>query len=468
MKRFAPLILLFWTVAYVSVASAQYLTSARLYLKLREFTQAEASAVKAVAKDDKDEEAWFVLGQARYWLRKYSEMVDAFNKSVALKPTYKEEIDKFRWTVWRDSHNSGITSYNKGRDTAWYYDKAIDSLKTAMLAMPESLYTTYVCALAYYGKKDYSESIKLLNTYITKDPKKTDAIRLLGQLYLQMGREKKDVKDEAGAMEEYKQAAGTFEKLYEAAPTNVDNIIALIDVYERAGMNEKALNLTSNCVKTDPTNRVCRFALGVYLLKKDQFAESIEQLKACLELAEILDGIKIGMSESEVMNAWGKPDGEIRTITEFGADNLWTYNNRPKVAKSIFLYFKQGTLKMWQTVDATDKVSATGQDEMYKDATYNLGVANLNWGVAMKEAADKKAEEERKAQKGKKKNVKETEDLSYKEKFRAAVPYLEKTAELRKDDATLYQQLGKLYAHLNMAKQAQAAFETSDKLLKGK
>ncbi|MEK7671517.1 MAG: hypothetical protein AAB344_04785, partial [Bacteroidota bacterium] len=231
---------------------------------------------------------------------------------------------------------------------------------------------------------------------ITKDPKKTDAIRLLGQLHLQMGREKKDAKDEAGAMEEHKQAVVAFEKLYEAAPTNVDNIIALIDVYERAGMNEKALNLTSNCVKTDPTNRVCRFALGVYLLKKDLFAESIEQLKAVIDL---------------------EPDNK---------------------------------------------------DEMYKDATYNLGVANLNWGVAMKEAADKKAEEERKAQKGKKKNIKETEDLSYKEKFRAAVPYLEKTAELRKDDATLYQQLGKLYAHLNMAKEAKAAFEAVDKLLKGK
>ncbi|MEK7250983.1 MAG: tetratricopeptide repeat protein [Bacteroidota bacterium] len=396
MKRFAPLILLFWTVVYISSAGAQYLTSARLYLKLKEYAQAEASALKAVAKDDKDEEAWFVLGQARWELKKYSEMIDAFDKAMALKPTYNEEIYKYRLRLWIDSYNAGIGFYNKGRDTAAYYDQAIASFNTAIKAMPDTVSTYYVCALAYYGKKEYNDAIKLLNTCITKDPKKTDAIRLLGQLHLQMGREKKDAKDEAGAMEEHKQAVVAFEKLYEAAPTNVDNIIALIDVYERAGMNEKALNLTSNCVKTDPTNRVCRFALGVYLLKKDLFAESIEQLKAVIDL---------------------EPDNK---------------------------------------------------DEMYKDATYNLGVANLNWGVAMKEAADKKAEEERKAQKGKKKNIKETEDLSYKEKFRAAVPYLEKTAELRKDDATLYQQLGKLYAHLNMAKEAKAAFEAVDKLLKGK
>jgi tetratricopeptide (TPR) repeat protein len=150
-------------------------------------------------------------------------------------------------------------------------------------------------------------------------------------------------------------------------------------------------------VKNDPSNRVCRFAYGAYLLKRDKFAESIEQLKAVIDL-----------------------DPQSR-------------------------------------------------DDLYKDATYNLGVAHLNWGVAMKEAADKKAEELKKAQKDKKgkKPQEEPADLSYKEKFKEALPYLEKTAELRKDDASIYQQLGRLYANLNMTKEAKTAFETADKIMKG-
>lgn len=394
MKRFAPIILLFWTVAFISAASAQYLTSARLYLKQREWTLAESSALKAVAKDDKDEEAWFVLGQARFELQKYPEMIDAFNKSLEINPTYTEEIKRYKFKIWVDSYNAGIKYYNKGRDTAAYLDMALDSLKLAMKAAPDSSANYYVSALAYYGKKDYANAIKMLETTLQKDPKRIDAVKMIGQLHLQAGRVKKEAKDSVGGAEEYRLSTIAFEKLYEQAPTDVDNIINLIDAYERAGMNDKAFTLTSNCVKADPSNRICRFAFGVYLLKKDMYSESIEQFKAVVE---------------------------------------------PEPAE---------------------------KDAMYKDATYNLGVAYLNWGVALKEANDKKAEAARKAVKGKKKTAEEKEDMTYKEKFKAAVPYLEKVAEFRKDDATIFQQLGKLYANLNMSKEAKAAFETADRLVK--
>lgn len=394
MKRSTPIILLFWTVVFISTASAQFLTSARLYLKQREWALAESSALKATVKDDKDEEAWFVLGQARFELKKYPEMIDAFNKSLEIKPEYREEIDRYKLKVWVDSYNAGIKYYNKGRDTASYLDTALDSLKLAIKAMPDSASNYYVSALSYYGKRDYANSTKMLETTLEKDPANIEAVKMLGQLHLQAGREKSDAKDSVGAAEQYRLSTLAFERLYEKAPGDVDNIINLIDAYERAGMNDKAFTLTSNCVKADPGNRICRFAFGVYLLKKDMYSESIEQFKAVVE-PEPLE-----------------------------------------------------------------------KDVMYKDATYNLGVAYLNWGVAMKEENDKKAEAARKAAKGKKKAPEEKEDMTYKEKFKAAVPYLEKVAAFRQDDAGIYQQLGKLYANLNMSKEAKAAFETADRLVK--
>ncbi len=375
----------------VSSSMAQHLTSAKLYMRYKDYDKAEASAMKATEKDPNEEEAWYVLGQVRYEMKKYPGMIEAFDKALALDQTHKSEISIMKYKIWADSYNAGVKYYNKGRDTADYFNTALDSLKVAIAALPESTGTYYVASLAYYGKKDYDGAIGMLNKSIEKDPQRTDPIRLLAQVHSQRAREKKEAKDDAGSKQELEKAASAYEKLYAAAPTDADNIISLIDVYERAEMGEKALNLTSKCVKTTPNNRVCRFAYGVYLLKKDQYAESIEQLKAMLDI------------EPENM------------------------------------------------------------DEMSKDATYNLGVANLNWGVKMKEDADHKAEQERKA---KKKNVKE--DLTYKEKFKSALPYLEKTAEIRKDDAALYAQLGKLYANLNMTKEAKAAFDTSDKIMKGK
>ena len=100
-------------------------------------------------------------------------------------------------------------------------------------------------------------------------------------------------------------------------------------------------------------------------------------------------------------------------------------------------------------------------DPDYEDATYNLGVAYLNWGVKLKVESDRKAEEAAAAGK------QVTEDRSYQEKFRSSLPYLEKSAEARKEDAGLWQQLGKVYANLNMVEKSQAAFERFDEITKG-
>jgi len=105
---------------------------------------------------------------------------------------------------------------------------------------------------------------------------------------------------------------------------------------------------------------------------------------------------------------------------------------------------------------------AVDTDPNFTDAIYNLGVSYLNWGVEMRAKALKRAEEE--SQKG---NRNFKVDKSYEEKFKQALPYLEKSAETRQDDSMLAQQLGKVYATLGMSDKAKAAFERYDKILKG-
>ena len=79
----------------------------------------------------------------------------------------------------------------------------------------------------------------------------------------------------------------------------------------------------------------------------------------------------------------------------------------------------------------------------------------------MKAESDKQAEAARVAGK---KNFKE--DMSYKEKLKAALPFLEKAAETRSQDALLWQSLGRLYANLNMVEKSKAAFDRADQLMK--
>ncbi|MDH4070035.1 MAG: tetratricopeptide repeat protein [Ignavibacteria bacterium] len=95
-------------------------------------------------------------------------------------------------------------------------------------------------------------------------------------------------------------------------------------------------------------------------------------------------------------------------------------------------------------------------DPQNANYAYNCGAAYLNWGVSMKQEADAKLE----ANKGK--NAKP--DLSYQEKFRVALPYLEKSTELKPDDAEFWSSLAKAYTYLGMVKESKAAYDQFDRL----
>jgi tetratricopeptide (TPR) repeat protein len=391
MKKYFPALLILLALVYMTTTGFQCgsaeATSAKLYMQQKQWQKAEESLMKELAKNDKNEEAWFLLGQTRLEMKKYEGMNEAYTRSLALGEVHKTEITRNRLAVWAMNYNEGVAYYNRGRDTAAYYDKALESFAIAINMEPDSSTTYYVAALAHYAKKDFAGATQKLETALQKKPDYADAARFLGQLDYQVGIEKTEAKDESGAQAAFVKATAAFETAYKVDPVNPDNITNLIEVYERTKQVDKAMNLTRDAVAKDPKNKLYRYAYGVFLLKQEKFPESIEQFQEALKI-----------------------------------------------------------------------------DPAYGDANYNLGVSYLNWGVSMKEEADKKYEADRKANKGK--DVKE--DLSYKEKFKSALPYLEKSAELRTEDAALWQQLAKLYANLNMVDKSKAAFEKFDKLTKGK
>ena len=390
MKRYFPLTMLLLAFVYFSTTGFQCgsaeLTSAKLYMSQKQWQKAEESLMKELQKNDKNEEAWYSLGQVRLEMKKYMEMNDAFTHALAVNETHKADINRYRLGVWANMYNEGVGAYNKGKDSVDYYDRAVDNFKTAIAMEPDSAGTYYVASLAYYAKKDYKSVESNLESALKKKPDFGDAARFLGQLHYLYAGEKNEAKDSAGAFAEYGKAVKAFEIAYHAAPTIPENITNLIDAYDKTKESEKALALTSDAVQKDPTNKVYRYAYGVFLLKQDKFEPSVEQFKKAIEI-----------------------------------------------------------------------------DPAYYDAIYNCGVANLNWGVAVKAENDRKLENEKKGSKTKVK-----EDLSFKEKFAAALPYLEKSTEIRPDDALLWQQLARLYAILNMPDKSKTAFEKFDKLTKSK
>ncbi len=114
-------------------------------------------------------------------------------------------------------------------------------------------------------------------------------------------------------------------------------------------------------------------------------------------------------------------------------------------------------LKAEDYAGAIDQFTKTTQlQDTLTVAHQNLGIAYFNWGVKMKNDAEKAIEalparQQRTAQ------INE----AYKEKFRMAIPHLQTVTQRQPDDMQTWDTLGRIYSQLGMTKEAEAAFKKS-------
>ena len=96
-------------------------------------------------------------------------------------------------------------------------------------------------------------------------------------------------------------------------------------------------------------------------------------------------------------------------------------------------------------------IKAIEIDPAYQNAIYNLGVTYVKWGAKLaKENEDKK----------------DNQDTVFMEKYRASLPYLERSLQLKPDDAAMWELVGRVYTVLGQQDKAQKAFDKADALRK--
>jgi tetratricopeptide (TPR) repeat protein len=350
-----------------------------LYLSQKNYAKAEESLLKEIAKNDKNEDAFFLLGQVRYETKNYEGMEEAFARALQLTEVHRAEIARYRLGVWGTTINEGIVYFNKGKDTSDYYRKALQNFKFANQLVPDSLISSELASRAYTALGKNDSAIVLLEPVVKAKPHGKESVLLLRDLYYIAAGTKGTPNPEGY----FSKAADILDAAHKADPSNLDYVLGLVDVYEKLKQTDKAMKLTSEAVKSDPTNKKFRYIYGIFLLNQEQFPNAIEQFSEAVKL-----------------------------------------------------------------------------DPDYEDANYNLGVAYLNWGIQQKQEAEKKYEADRKTNK----NIKE--DLSYKEKFKAGLPYVEKVIQKKEDDPNLWRALAQIYSTLGMTDKAKAALEKFTHLTK--
>ncbi|MGE5316157.1 MAG: tetratricopeptide repeat protein [Acidobacteriota bacterium] len=458
--------------------SSAELTSARLYIQRKDFQNAEAQLKKEVEKNPKSEEGYFLLGQVRYELKDYKGMKDAFENASKVGQAHKKEIDNLTLSAWGRLFNQGVEEINKA-ENAEGFDKAIQTFTMASYLEPDSMINQRNLGLAFYRKSQYEksaleQSIAPLTESFEKG-KDVLSARILGSIYLNKAGEEKAKFTEANRemIEGMKKIENIREKMkaadvkyYLGQPTTVNKPAApaaakkgkkpaaasqkeewVYDQYKlTVGVDGDVVTSVKFAEPYKPTidstmhrQAIADFSKAVEVYKKAQAMFPDDQ-----EISENLMNAYIGAERNN----------EARTLLN---ERVQKYPN------SKYDHYNLGVflLKDGEFEGAVQQFQAAySLDTTMTSALYNLAASYVNWGVSIAENLKKENE-------GKPEKEQKVSDAP-KEKFRAAVPYLEKVVAEKTDDVQMLELLAQVYANLGQPDKAKAYYEKADAARQGK
>ena len=438
------------------------MTSAKLYIQRKEYDNAKKQLQKEVEKNPNNEEAYYLLGkEVQYVQGDFRGMKESFDKALAIAPTHKNEIQLMTLSAWGKLYNQGVDEINRAIDTASYLEKAIATFSTAVAVLPESLLTRRTLGLAYLRNDDMPNATAQF-TIAFEQGKDTLSAKLLGRIYLDSGNVLK-TKFLAAHRQEYesvKNLASIHEKIKTADISYLlgDSLIKISkpqkpkrgDTKETWRIEKYHLTLS---VEDGLVTKLKYDGDKPYapLIDSTEFKAAIAQFDKAVAVMKKAQTMFPG--DAEVSESLMK--GYIGAEREEEARTLLVERVK-KYPDSKIDHYNLGVFLLKDSLfsDAiTEFKTALTLDSTFSDAQYNIAATYVNWGVV---------EQIRLKAAGKE------DDLSYKERYRMALPYLENVVVLKKNDVLMWELLGQVYANLNMKEKALQAYDKADAIRQGK
>jgi|GEM_PF-6371132 len=269
-------------------------SGAKLYIQQNNLERALASLHKEIDQiNENNEDAWYLLGYIYARQKKYDQMVEAFNKAVALKPEFKEKgikigkdsgsqfhskfgVDLIEKIVWGNVFNTGVKHFNDAINATddstrnASFTAAIGGFKTAAMIAPDSTlaYRNWAAALLNAGRN--AESIEPLNRALKADPNNVEVKTMLSQVYVGEG-------DTAAALP-------ILEGLWNEGTRTVEVADHLSRIYVQQKKVDEAKEIYKVAIDANPDNFFFRYNYGTILLEADEYDEAIAQLGKAFEI----------------------------------------------------------------------------------------------------------------------------------------------------------------------------------------
>ena len=155
--------------------SSTELTSAKLYIQQKNYDKAIESLQKEVQKNPQSDEGYYLLGVVLGEKERYTEMVDAYSKSLSISKKFSENIASSKKYFWANLFNRGVNYYQMGAKAAdkdsmkLSFEKSINAFTSAIEIEPDSADTYKNLAFVHMSAQDYDKAISPLEKLIEKE-----------------------------------------------------------------------------------------------------------------------------------------------------------------------------------------------------------------------------------------------------------------------------------------------------------
>ena len=430
-------------------------TGAKVHLQQKNYKEAARLLEIEVQKNPANEEAWFFLGGLKADESDYAGMNRAFDEALKLSDKHASEIQSIRHNHWGQNLNSGVVYLERASaDSAEYYEKSIESFNKAIAAKPDTGLTYKYLAYAYSNKGDHANALDMYRKSwdLAKDP---ESLKRAGRIHIVRGEEHKTKFENANA-DKIKKVKILEDVKKTSRKDDIKQSLGDPDNIKKGPRGTKKEEWTYNAYKLTVfvdgekvTDK--RFATPYDpQIDSTEFKAGQIEYRAAVELLERANAAD--PKDNETLNTLLKAYVESNRIAQAVKAFEQAIVNEPGNKTNHYIL---GVLYR-QLGDFTKAIEQFGEtlkiDPNDVEATFDLGATYYNWGVDLIKSADEKGEP----------------NDSYKPKFEAALPLMERVTEMKKDDATVWETLGTIYARLGNQDKALNAFEQADRIRKAK
>lgn len=460
MKFHAVKLVILATVASVMFVGFQCgspeFTGAKVHIQQKNYKEAMRLLEIEVQKNPQNEEAFFFLGGLKADVGDLVAMNSAFNAALKLSPKHTNEIRAMRYNQWGQNLNAGVNYLERASsDSSQYFDKSINAFQKAVEAWPDTSLTYRYIGYVYNNKGDFANAVVAFKKAWDMG-KDLESLKRVGAIYLIQGDEHKGKFETSNAL-----ALKTLKSLDEA---------------KRAGTKDKVKDLLGlpDETKKGPKNST-----------KEDWVYKNYQMTISFDGDKVMDRkygqppYKPAIDSTEHKMALALYDKAVSTLETARAADPKDNETLQRLLKGYVESNKiEPAVREFEKVVATDTTNAKTNrfilgvlyrtigkyDEaigQFKEANkmdpndcevlFDIAATYYNWGVDMIRVSDEKSEQ----------------SDAYKAKFQAALPYMERVTECKKDDANVWETLGTVYARLGQQDKAMKAFDQADKIRKG-